>query len=81
MEQFSVGQTWTPTRDGSRAKARTIVWVGDAPPSVPVWEPLTVGYVCDAAKPLFKEGHDSWMSMESWKAWVKKHGAKVVGNE
>ena len=72
------GQVWTPTRPGSRAKPRTIVWAGMRPPSDRLrWiDYPTVGYVLDPAKPTYPDmGHDSWLGEAAFHAWLRKHAA------
>lgn len=77
---FKPGQVWSPTVPGKRAKPRTIVWVGPckyAEPGV-----TTIGYVEDPANPKFPapanskfSGHDSWVQVSAFKAWIKKYNA------
>jgi len=79
-EQPTPGATYMPRHPGGRAKARTVVWCGLAPySSSAAMQPFpTVGYVMDPMKPRFAEGHDSWVSEKSWRAWVRKHDARAA---
>lgn len=70
------GQTWTPTRPGSRAKPRTVVWAGTSPSLLPWTVHNSVGFVRDPAKPAFPEtGHDTWIGIDSFRSWIRKHQA------
>lgn len=74
MIEIKAGQVWVPTRQGSRAKPRTVVWAGIKPPKLPWIDYPTVGFVRDPAKPVFPEtGHDSWLSERGFRSWVRKH--------
>ena len=74
---FAPGQTWTPTRPNSRAKPRKVVWVGNPPKGKLTWVDYpTVGFVENTEAPAFPDtGHDSWTSVPSFRAWVRKHAA------
>ena len=78
----TIGATYMPRHPGGRAKARTVVWCGDAPATCG-WSAhaeghSTVGYVADPSRPRFAEGHDSWTSLAGWRAWVRKHDARAA---
>lgn len=75
---ISAGQTWMATRAGSRARPRHIVWATDrGHPSLRWIDYGTVGFRFDMnAHPAFPEtGHDSWLSRESFRNWIRKHAA------
>ncbi len=78
------GQRWVPTREGSRAKARVIVWRGDFPKIMDHLRGFapTVGWVHDPKAPSFRNtGHDSWMSVASFRAWIARHEAVLQEGE
>lgn len=72
-------ETWRPSRPGSRAKARHIVWCGDVPWKTG-WRPdyPTVGWAHDPANPEFPDrgGHDSWLSLNEFMRWARKREAR-----
>jgi hypothetical protein len=80
MTDIQPGQTWRPSRPGSRAKARHIVWVGEVPQTWGLgWKPSypTIGWAHDPLSVEFpKTGHDSWLAIDVFKRWAKKHDAR-----
>ena len=73
--ELRVGR-WVPTREGSKAKPRHVVWVG-ANRAI-MWPWSTVGWVHDPLTPTFvSTGHDRWSSFDSFRAWIDRHNAKL----
>lgn len=68
------GQTWTPTRPGSRAKPRTVVCVIPVRPLLGIDRPV-VGYAFDLSKPKFLLGNDSWVAADTFRSWIREHQA------
>lgn len=76
---IAAGQMWTPTRAGSRAMSRTVVWVGCKNPALLWVDWPNVGYVRDPANPAFpRTGHDSWIGFAAFVAWIRKHQAVCI---
>jgi hypothetical protein len=80
MADIEAGQTWRPSRSGSRAKARYVVWSGDVPETWKrAWHPNypTVGWTHNPENPGFPEtGHDSWVHVKEFLRWAKRHDAR-----
>lgn len=76
------GTTYAPTRPGSRAKPRTVAWVGKAPPAMRrMVTSSSIGYrhEPDASRARCPDtGHDSHVFIGTWRAWVRKHAAVAV---
>lgn len=83
--ELEAGQIWeAPTALKRKNRFRHIVWCGRAPRALRhiVGQTATVGYVLDPDTPQFSEtGHDSYLAIEGFRAWVRKYDARLITAE
>lgn len=83
--ELEAGQIWeAPTALKRKNRFRHIVWCGRPPEALRgiIGSAPTVGYVADPTAAHFPTtGHDSYVNIEGFRAWIRKYGAQLITAE